>query len=79
MATQVCPNCQLDSFSWSIDEEESLSTKWGCHECGYIAFEDESLLRECAFCYKKIESQLKDKMKKYWWCSTCNKRTDVDE
>ena len=79
MATQICPNCKLDSFTWSIDKEESPLTKWGCYECGYIAFEDESLERECSNCYKKTESKLKDNLKMYWWCSNCNRITKVDE
>jgi len=65
MATQICPSCQLDSFTWSIDEEESPLTKWGCYECGYIAFEDDSLERECSNCQKKIERKLEDTSKKY--------------
>jgi hypothetical protein len=30
MATQICPNCKANSFTWSIDEEESAFTKCGC-------------------------------------------------
>ncbi len=26
MATQICPNCKQDSFTWSIDEDESTLT-----------------------------------------------------
>ena len=79
MATQICPHCKEDSFTWSIDEEESPLTKWGCYSCGYIAFEDESLERLCSACHKKTESKLEDNLKKYWWCSNCNRITNLSE
>ena len=69
MATQICPNCKKDSFTWSIDEEESPLTYWGCYECNYGAYEDESKERICSNCEKKTESRLKDEEKEYWWCS----------
>jgi hypothetical protein len=77
MATQTCPKCKQDSFTWSIDEEESGLTKWGCFNCSYIAFEDESLERACSNCHKKTESRLEDDSKKYWWCTSCNKVTNI--
>ncbi len=78
MATQICPNCKEDSFTWSYDEETIPHTTWGC-SCGYIAYEDESLERECTTCKKKTESQLEDDDKIYWWCSSCNKVTLISE
>jgi len=72
MATQICPNCKKDSFTWSIDEEISELTIWGCYECEYQAFENESKERNCTKCSKKTESRLKDNEKEFWWCSTCN-------
>ena len=77
MATQLCPHCKQDSFTWSIDEGESPLTKWGCYICGYIAFEDEASERECSNCHKKTESKLQDDSKEYWWCSNCNRITNV--
>ena len=79
MATQICPNCKTDSFTWSIDEEESPLTKWGCYNCQYIAFEEESLERECSYCNKKSERRLEDKENKYWWCYNCNRVTTITE
>ena len=77
MATQICPNCKADTFTWSIDEEESTLTKWGCYECGYIAWEDETLERVCSNCRSKSEMHLKDDTKELWWCCRCNKVTVV--
>jgi len=72
MATQICPNCKNDSFTWRIDEEESPLTIWRCN-CGYLAYEDESQVRKCKDCGSKTESNMRDSQKEYWWCSTCNK------
>lgn len=77
MSTQTCPKCKEDSFTWSIEEDMQLTT-WGCSECGYIAYEDELLERECSNCGKKTESRLEDKNTKYWWCCLCNKITDYE-
>ncbi len=71
MATQICPKCQEDGFSWSIDDEDSLLTRWGCHKCYYQAFENESDQRISSECKKETESKLKDDNKNYWWCSSC--------
>ncbi len=78
MATQICPRCKADSFTWIIDEEVTL-TKWSCFKCGYIAYEDESLEKQCSVCMKKINMRLEDTSKKYWWCSNCNKITEIAE
>ena len=43
MATQKCPKCNQDSFTWFIDEETSSLTIWFCTECNYKAEEDERL------------------------------------
>lgn len=71
MATQICPNCKSDSFTWTLDEAVSLLTRWGCYECGYYAYEDETLERECSNCKRKTDSRLGDEHKTYWWCSSC--------
>jgi len=65
MATQVCPNCKEDSFTWFVDEEVSSLTIWGCSTCGYRAYENESLEKVCANCNQKTECRLEDKEKKY--------------
>lgn len=72
MATQICPKCKKGSFTWSMDEEITELTIWGCYRCYYQAFEDESDKRNCQKCGKKTESKLKDDEKEYWWCSNCN-------
>ena len=76
MATQICPNCKANAFTWSIDEEDAL-TKWGCHECGYIAWEDETLERVCSNCSRKTEMHLNDSGRAYWWCCSCNEVTVI--
>ena len=78
MATQICPNCKKDFFTWSFDEEDSPLYFWGC-SCGYTAYEDESLQRECSTCGRKTETQMEDDHKKYWWCFRCNKVTLISE
>lgn len=74
MASQICPNCKQDSFTWSIDDEASPLTFWRCSApCGYSAYEDESRERICNNCRQKTESNMRDSQKEFWWCSTCNK------
>ncbi len=73
MATQICPNCKKDSFTWSIAEEVSPLTYWGCHLCHYGAYEDESFERKCSKCGEKNQSKLEDDDKEYWWCSSCDR------
>jgi len=77
MATIICPNCGEDSFVWSIDEQESPLTRWGCYKCYYVAFEDESFERECSGCKAISEIRLEDEQGKYWWCHKCKRKTDI--
>ena len=72
MATQICPKCKKDSFTWSVNEEISDLAVWDCYKCYYQAFENESDERNCQNCGKKTESKLKDGEKEYLWCSNCN-------
>jgi len=72
MATQICPKCKVDDFTWTMDEEESPLTIWDCGNCNYRAFENESDERICSNCSKGTESKLRDSEKDYWWCFTCN-------
>ena len=78
MAEVNCPNCKENYFTWYIDEEESPLTVWYCRNCEYIAYEDEATERECSDCHAKTESELKDNVKKYWWCSTCDRITLIN-
>lgn len=72
MATQICPKCKCDSFTWRMDDEISDLTIWVCYECSYQAFENESDERNCKKCGKKTESKLKDDESEFWWCSNCD-------
>lgn len=77
MATKICPNCKSDSFIWRIDDSITTLTIWGCYDCSYESFENESLERRCLICKSGVESQLEDENKKYWWCSSCNSITGI--
>jgi hypothetical protein len=76
MATQICPNCKEDAFTWVIVEDNPL-TRWGCYKCYYTAWEDESKERVCFNCNKKGELFLKDDEKAFWWCHYCDRVTLV--
>ncbi|WP_348739211.1 hypothetical protein [Tenacibaculum sp. 190524A02b] len=41
MATQVCPKCKENSYTWRIDNEISDLTIWSCYNCYYEEFEKE--------------------------------------
>lgn len=77
MATQICPNCGRNAITWSVDEEESPFTFWGCNECLYHAYEDELKARVCGVCGKTNEMYMMDEVKTYWWCCTCNHVTEI--
>lgn len=79
MALQICPNCKAESFTWSYNEEDTPPTTWGCNDCGYFAREDESFERICETCNRKTESRLEDEQRIYWWCSSCNKTTEISQ
>lgn len=78
MAEQICPNCKEQTFGRTYDDESTPHTYWGCRSCGYGASEDETLERVCNNCGTKAESRLEDSVKKYWWCSWCNRVTIID-
>ncbi len=42
MATQICPNCEKDSFTWILDDEKTNLTIWHCYNCKYEAEEKEN-------------------------------------
>lgn len=73
MATQICPRCKENSFTWSVEDENSGITDWGCYECGYHATENESEECVCENCKEKTKIRLKDSETEYWWCCRCNK------
>ncbi|WP_298518571.1 hypothetical protein [uncultured Kordia sp.] len=72
MATQICPNCNKDSFTWMLDNEKSELTIWNCSICFYEAFENENDEQICTNCEKETKTKLKDAIHEYWWCSNCN-------
>lgn len=72
MATQNCPKCRQDSFTWTYDDDQVPTTHWSCRACGYRAAEDESFERVCNTCGTKTEIRLEDEAETYWWCSRCN-------
>ena len=76
MATQICPHCKKDSFSWSIDDENTQLTYWGCHLCHFGAYENEkenkSFKHKCSVCGKVGQMKLEDDASVYFWCYHCN-------
>ena len=78
MATQICPKCKQDSFTWHLDDELTDLTIWGCHSWFYQAFEDESKEGKCNLCGKGFALHLKDEEKSYWWCPTCESTEVMD-
>ena len=72
MATQICPNCKEDAFTWFMDEDISPLMIWSCTSCNYNALEDDSKERLCHSCNHKTESLFKDNEKEFWWCSSCH-------
>ncbi|UHO36729.1 hypothetical protein H5J24_12910 [Chryseobacterium capnotolerans] len=75
MATQICPECKANAFTWYIDDEPEV-THWICSSCSYHALEDEKDECICNDCGKKTKTKLKDPSKEYWWCSSCNRISD---
>jgi ribosomal protein L37AE/L43A len=47
MATQICPKCKSDSFTWIIDDEISNMTIWYCNVCNFSALENENDESNC--------------------------------
>lgn len=78
MGTQICPKCKENSFTWSIDDELSAFTIWGCYYCSYCATEDEADECICDNCKNRSKTKLKDKEMEYWWCFHCNEIKQVE-
>ena len=77
MATKICPNCGKDSFTWKVDDEKTDLTIWCCYNCEYEAYENESDERNCKNCGENTEAKLKDSEKEFWWCSSCNLKSEI--
>ena len=71
MATQLCPKCKKDSFTWQMDDDDPDLTVWGCYECYYSAHENERDNSECETCGQQTESKFKDEQNGDWRCWTC--------
>ncbi|MCJ8154579.1 hypothetical protein MKJ01_12470 [Chryseobacterium sp. SSA4.19] len=71
MATQTCPKCREDTFTWHQMDEDSDLLSWGCYQCGYSAEENEKDESVCSQCGKKAKSRLRDDKVVYWWCFSC--------
>ncbi|RKS21742.1 hypothetical protein CLV94_2377 [Flavobacterium endophyticum] len=73
MATQICPKCKQDSFTWYMDDDEASGlTIWHCFNCRYVAYEDEQKIRDCLNCLKNTSSYLMDTETIFYWCNNCN-------
>ena len=77
MATKICPNCKEDSFTWRIDDERMELTIWACYKCKYQAYENEMDERNCQICGEKTETKLNDNEKEFWWCSSCDSKSEI--
>lgn len=77
MATQICPKCKENAFTWSMDEENPKLIDWGCYHCSYHARENELDESNCESCGNKTKMKLKDSETEYWWCCRCNKITVI--
>lgn len=75
MSLHKCPKCSKIAFTWFVDEEVSVLTIWGCWECNYRAFEDESKESKCPDCNSPGRIELKDEYSEYWWCIRCERIT----
>jgi hypothetical protein len=72
MAIQICPKCGVKAITWSIDEEASPLTNWGCRGCGHVAEEDESRAVNCPRCSaEKMFALVKDCDGFHRWCCSC--------
>jgi hypothetical protein len=83
MATQLCPNCQEDDFTWSMTEDETGQevTEWRCG-CGFHAIEyerylageyqQEPITTNCLNCTTMSGIVLHREGERYLWCYHCN-------
>jgi hypothetical protein len=89
MATQICPVCKKDVFTWSMQDHEPSEpeTMWGCNICGFYAYENErynsdgtyryeSMTCGCTSCGSTQDIKLHKDGKEYLWCSSCHLLTE---
>lgn len=88
MATQICPVCKQDCFTWYMTEDEAGRdvTGWGCG-CGFYAYENERynpdgtyrfelIARGCTSCGTTQDLKLHQDGREYLWCSRCHLLTE---
>lgn len=79
MATQICPKCKQESFSWYIDEEMSTITIWSCYNCDYQTYEDDCDEVKCENCQEITKTFLQNEDEEFWWCSVCNAISELKQ
>jgi ribosomal protein L37AE/L43A len=79
MATQICPKCKQDSFTWYIDDEMSTITIWSCYLCDYQTYEDDRDEVKCENCQEKTKTILQNEVEEFWWCSVCNTISELKQ
>ncbi len=77
MATQNCPKCKKDSFTWYVDEEMSDIIIWNCDNCDLQIYEDERDEINCKNCNENTKTFLKNEDEEFWWCSVCNSVSEI--
>jgi hypothetical protein len=77
MATQICPKCKKDDFTWYIDDEMSSITIWNCGTCDFQTYEDDRDEVLCEKCNEITKTFLKNEEEEFWWCSVCNTISDI--
>lgn len=89
MATQICPVCKQDVFTWSMQDTEpdEPKTVWGWAICGFYAYENEHYNSDSTYRYEPIaygctscgsnqDIKLLKDSKEYLWCSCCHLLTE---
>jgi ribosomal protein S27AE len=80
MATQTCPKCGGNSFTWAIHDETGKLTHWYCGSCNYSADEDESKEMTCPRCQQEHGSLLlRDAHGFHRWCWKCTRFDTTSE
>lgn len=79
MASQTCPKCKKDSFSWYIDEEMSTITIWNCSNCDLQIYEDDRDEIKCENCKEITKTFLQNEEEEFWWCCVCNTISEIKQ
>lgn len=79
MTLQICPNCRRLGCTWYMTGDDGAEqTFWRCSECEFEIEEDESRECYCLACNTPWPnvSWLFNDSEGYYWCFTCNDRTE---